>query len=45
VRRLFDGVHAQRRGLLLLLAVVVTLSVVALRRLPTSIFPKWLSRG
>ena len=40
MRRLFDGVHAQRRGLLLLLAVVVTLSVVALRRLPTSILPE-----
>src|SRR4051812_18608326 len=40
MRRLFDGIHAQRRGLGLLLAVVLAIAVVSMRQLPMSILPE-----
>ena len=40
MRALFDAIHAQRRGVLLLLAVVAALAVVSLRRMPASILPE-----
>ncbi len=40
MRGFFDAVHVQRRGIALLVGVVVVLSVLALRRMPTSILPE-----
>src|SRR5437016_10586805 len=40
MRRLFDTIHTQRRGLGLLLAVILVLAVVSMRQLPMSILPE-----
>src|SRR5437762_2490757 len=40
VRGVFEGVHAQRRALTLLLAGLVLLAVMALRGMPSSILPE-----
>jgi len=40
VKGVFDAVHAQRRGVALLLGVAIVLAVAAIYRMPTSILPE-----